>query len=75
MSDIAIRCEGLSKRYRIGQREVYRTLRDTLTDALVPPFRRLWANSKSEIRNSKLGYASLRRIRSASHVALGTTGR
>ena len=31
MSDIAIRAENLSKLYRIGRREVYRTLRDTLT--------------------------------------------
>jgi len=31
MTDVAIRVENLSKQYRIGQREVYRTLRDTLT--------------------------------------------
>jgi hypothetical protein len=31
MSEIALRVENLSKLYRIGQREVYRTLRDTLT--------------------------------------------
>ncbi len=31
MSDIAIRAEHLSKRYRIGPRLRYRTLRDTLT--------------------------------------------
>ena len=65
MTALAIRVENLSKRYRIGQREPYRTLRDTLTDALVSPFRRLWANSQSEIRNPKLGYAPFRRIRSA----------
>ena len=28
MDDIAIRLENLSKRYRIGQREPYRALRD-----------------------------------------------
>ncbi len=39
MSDIAIRVENLSKRYRIGQRERYKALRDTLTDALYAPFR------------------------------------
>jgi lipopolysaccharide transport system ATP-binding protein len=39
MSDIAIRCEGLSKQYRIGKRERYKALRDTLTDALSAPFR------------------------------------
>jgi lipopolysaccharide transport system ATP-binding protein len=41
MSDIALRCENLSKEYRIGRRERYRTLRDTLTDAMYAPFRRL----------------------------------
>ncbi len=41
MSDIAIRVEGLSKQYRIGgKQERYRTLRDTLTDAVAAPFRR-----------------------------------
>lgn len=42
MSDIAIRVEGLSKQYRIGKRERYKTLRDTLTDAVTAPVRRLW---------------------------------
>ena len=32
MSDIAIRVENLGKQYRIGKRERYRTLRDTITD-------------------------------------------
>src|SRR4030043_1198135 len=42
MSDIAIRVEGLSKKYYIGGRqEGYRTLRETLTDAFVSPFRRV----------------------------------
>lgn len=40
MSDIAIRAEGLSKRYKLGKRERYRTLRDTLSDTLSAPFRR-----------------------------------
>ncbi len=41
MGDIAIRAEGLGKQYHIGGRqERYRTLRDTLTDAFVAPFRR-----------------------------------
>jgi len=41
MSDTAIRCEGLSKQYRIGKRERYRALRDVLTDAMSAPFRAL----------------------------------
>src|SRR3989442_6370260 len=44
MGDIAIRVEGLSKRYCIGARqERYHTLRDTLTESLARPFRQLWS--------------------------------
>jgi lipopolysaccharide transport system ATP-binding protein len=39
MNDIAIRAENLGKRYRIGKRERYQTLRDTLTDTVTAPFR------------------------------------
>ncbi len=41
MTEVAIRVENLSKRYCIGQRERYWTLRDTLTDSLSAPFRAL----------------------------------
>ncbi len=42
MSDLAIKVEHLSKLYKIGARqERYKTLRDTLTDAFVVPFRHL----------------------------------
>ena len=40
MGDIAIRVEGISKQYRIGKREKYQTLRDTLTEAIAAPFRK-----------------------------------
>jgi lipopolysaccharide transport system ATP-binding protein len=41
MDDVVIRTEGLSKQYYIGgKQETYRTLRDTLADAFVAPFRR-----------------------------------
>jgi lipopolysaccharide transport system ATP-binding protein len=43
MSDISIRVEALSKRYRIGAREGYRTFRETLAEAFQAPFRRLAA--------------------------------
>src|SRR5262245_64357788 len=43
MSRVAIRVDGLSKQYRIGRRERYKTLRDSLTDTLVAPFR--WIRS------------------------------
>jgi lipopolysaccharide transport system ATP-binding protein len=41
MTDLAIRVENLGKLYHIGPRERYKTLRDTVTDALYAPFRRL----------------------------------
>jgi lipopolysaccharide transport system ATP-binding protein len=53
MSDIAIRCEGLSKQYRIGKRERYRALRDVLTDSLSAPFR-LIANSFRDSHKSPI---------------------
>src|SRR5437879_6128412 len=43
MSDFAIRCESLSKQYRIGEHERYKALRDVITEAAVAPFRRLQA--------------------------------
>lgn len=40
MSDVAIRCENLSKQYRLGERESYKALRDTLSKAFLSPFKR-----------------------------------
>lgn len=40
MSDIAIRCEGLSKQYKLGEQESYKALRDTVASALTAPFKR-----------------------------------
>jgi len=40
MGDIAVRVEGLSKRYRLGQREPYKKLRDVLARMVAAPFRR-----------------------------------
>jgi lipopolysaccharide transport system ATP-binding protein len=40
MNDVAIRVEGLGKQYRIGRRERYRTLRDTITETITAPVRR-----------------------------------
>ena len=54
MSDVAIRCEGLSKQYRIGERESYKALRDVITDAFASPFRRF----RSALRHSSNGSAS-----------------
>jgi lipopolysaccharide transport system ATP-binding protein len=51
MTDIAIRCEGLGKQYRIGERESYKALRDVITDAFTSPFRRV----RSALRQSPNG--------------------
>jgi lipopolysaccharide transport system ATP-binding protein len=40
MSEVAMRVEGLGKRYRVGERERYQALRDVLTRAFTAPFRR-----------------------------------
>lgn len=41
MSDVAIRVDGLGKRYRIGEREPYRALRDLISESVVAAVRRL----------------------------------
>jgi len=41
MTDLAIRVEGLSKCYRLGQRECYRTLRDAIARRFSAPFHRI----------------------------------
>jgi lipopolysaccharide transport system ATP-binding protein len=51
MSDIGISCQNLSKQYRIGSAESYKTLRDTISSAALAPFRRF----KSETSNGN-GY-------------------
>jgi hypothetical protein len=46
MSDIAIRVENLSKQYRIGGPQArYKTIRESLTEAVGAPFRRLSSSS------------------------------
>lgn len=49
MTDCAIRVENLSKRYRIGSRERYKTLRESLTSAFTVPFRRLRGDPQSGV--------------------------
>ena len=50
MSDIAIRVVNLSKQYRIGGPQArYKTIRESLTEAVQAPFRRL----SSVVRNSE----------------------
>lgn len=57
MDDIAIRVKGLSKKYRIGQEESYKTLRDTLTGAFAAPFKRMgniFSGNSSMTRNETI---------------------
>lgn len=53
MSTVAIRVHDLSKRYRIGHRERYRTLRDSVTDGLCAPFRKLGTLIRSDTRSAQ----------------------
>ena len=46
-SEVAIVCEGLGKRYRLGHHESYRTLRDVISKTAARPFRRLHRRSLS----------------------------
>src|SRR5512135_2478624 len=39
MGEIAIRVQDLSKQYRIGARQSYKTMRDIIADAMMTPFR------------------------------------
>jgi lipopolysaccharide transport system ATP-binding protein len=52
VSSSAIRVERLGKRYTIGQRERYRALRETLTDAVSAPFRRLRTPKSPAVDNT-----------------------
>jgi len=51
MSDVAIRVENLSKRYRIGRREKYLTLSEVLTRSFTAPFRLFRRNEHSSDTN------------------------
>jgi len=50
VSVAAIQVTGLSKRYRIGARQQYRTFREALTSAVLSPWRRLKALGRSSFR-------------------------
>jgi len=39
MSETVIRCENISKRYRLGSQEKYKALRDVIANAIAAPFR------------------------------------
>ena len=56
MSDIAIRVENLGKLYRVGKRESYRTLRDTLAYYLGAPLRLLGSRRQRKSENPDAGW-------------------
>jgi lipopolysaccharide transport system ATP-binding protein len=66
MTDVAIRCEGIAKQYRTGERERYRTLRDVITDAATAPFRRvrsvLQASSNGNAGNEENRFWALKDV-------------
>ena len=57
MSDTVIKVENLSKQYRIGAKEAYRTFRETLADAAKAPFHGIskLLNRQSSIARYYLG--------------------
>ncbi|HUS47593.1 MAG TPA: ABC transporter ATP-binding protein [Phycisphaerae bacterium] len=57
MSDPIIQVEHLSKRYHIGARERYRTLRDAVVDAFAAPLRRLRSFGRSSHRSAETIWA------------------
>jgi lipopolysaccharide transport system ATP-binding protein len=70
MSDIAIRVEGLSKRYRIGEQERYKALRDVITDGVASPFRKL----RSALSRNGANRGSSPTVREGSPGHSGTMG-
>ncbi|MGA2584721.1 MAG: ABC transporter ATP-binding protein [Tepidisphaeraceae bacterium] len=59
MSEIAIKIEGLGKRYRIGQRKKYKTFRESIVSAATSPFRRLTGNPGE---NGEASFWALREV-------------
>lgn len=60
MRQVAIRVEGISKRYRIGRRqERYRTLSDTLADSVAAPFHRAYRRLRGSADHSSSAHDSI----------------
>ena len=54
MSNFAIEVENLSKKYQLGELERYYTFRDTLTNIVKAPFRKLLSNNKGSSPESRV---------------------
>ena len=75
MSDIAIRVEDLGKLYRLGTglgdaspRQHYRTLRETLTNVMVAPFKRVSSRIRSQNQSGEIQRRSNETIWALQHV-------
>ncbi|HED03663.1 MAG TPA: ATP-binding cassette domain-containing protein [Candidatus Fraserbacteria bacterium] len=60
MSEIAIRVDNLSVRYRLGQREQYKTLRDALTRGFTALSRHL--HSTCQLANVQVTFRALKDV-------------
>lgn len=52
MGDIAMRIEGIGKKYRIGKKEKYKTLRDALASTFSAPFRKAGRLLQGEVSDA-----------------------
>jgi ABC-type polysaccharide/polyol phosphate transport system ATPase subunit len=62
MNKVAIHVDSLGKRYRIGARERYHTMRDRLTNALTAPARWFSSNGAVAPRNGPTHFWALRNV-------------
>ena len=72
MSETVIKVQNLSKQYRIGAREGYRTFRETLVDAAKAPFQRLDTAVRKGLRVVRSSDSKLSALRSV-HTEGGST--
>ncbi len=59
---VAIRCEGIGKRYKIGQQQRYRTFRETLTEIASAPLRKFFSTSNGSASDRDTELWALRDI-------------
>src|SRR5438105_4581277 len=63
MSDVAIRVAGLGKQYQIGgERKPYKTIRESITDMVLDPLRRLRAGLSADALNGEHAFWALKDV-------------